>query len=79
MGCKWCVLGVNCDGSLGMDDLEAACDCSCHDCPDCGSPYCYKMGGPDPCQAELDSRAYDYNEFCEEYMRVSIDRESIGR
>jgi len=56
MGCEYCSsgLGENCEGPLGLDDVEVACDCSCHDCPDCGSPYCEKMGGHEPCRREDD-------------------------
>jgi hypothetical protein len=30
MGCRWCSsgLGLNCQGPLGFDDLEVACDCA---------------------------------------------------
>lgn len=56
MGCKYCTsgLGENCEGPLGLDDLEVACDCSCHECVDCGSAYCEKVGGPDPCPCDTD-------------------------
>ena len=56
MGCKWCSsgLGEDCDGPLGLDDLEASCNCPCHRCPDCGSAYCEKMGGTDPCESGED-------------------------
>jgi len=35
-----------------LDELEVSCNCPCHDCPDCGSPYCVKMGGNQPCRKE---------------------------
>jgi hypothetical protein len=56
MGCKYCSsgLGEDCEGPLGFDDLEVSCYCPCHDCPDCGSVYCVKMGGPDPCESGED-------------------------
>jgi len=48
MGCEYC--GRDCNGPLyTMDDLEAACGCDCHCCPVCGSAYCEKMGGDEPC------------------------------
>ena len=55
MGCEYCTTGLGraCEGPLGLDDLEVACDCSCHDCLDCGSAYCWKVGGPDPCEADI--------------------------
>ena len=53
MGCKYCSLGEACHGPLGADDLEVNCDCDCHKCPDCGSAYCEKMGGPDKCQSDM--------------------------
>lgn len=36
MGCKYCSsgLGLLCNGPDGLDDLEAACDCECHDLDD---------------------------------------------
>ena len=37
MGCKWCTLGRACEGPNGLDDLEVACNCQCHACPDCGN------------------------------------------
>ncbi len=51
MGCKYCSsgLGLSCAGPLGMDDIEVACHCECHECPDCGSAYCVQVGGPEPC------------------------------
>lgn len=59
MGCKYCTsgLGEDCDGPLGMDDLEVSCDCDCHCCPACGSAYCEKMGGDEPCGS---NEEYDY-------------------
>jgi len=62
MGCKGCSsgLGEDCDGPLGLDDLEASCNCPCHDCPDCGSAYCEKMGGSDPCESDDEADHYDY-------------------
>ena len=56
MGCKYCSsgLGEGCQGPLGLGDLEVACDCDCHHCSDCGSAYCVKMGGPDPCESGED-------------------------
>lgn len=41
-----------CAGPLGMDDLEVACNCECHNCPDCGNPYCENMGGNEPCESD---------------------------
>lgn len=63
MGCRYCSsgLGEACQGPLGLDDLEVACNCPCHECPDCGSAYCEKMGGPDPCKADLEE---DYLDEC---------------
>lgn len=51
MGCRHCTsgLGLNCEGPLGLDDLEVGCDCDCHRCDICGSAYCVNMGGSDPC------------------------------
>lgn len=51
MGCSRCPsgLGLNCDGPLGLDDLEVGCDCECHCCEACGSPYCVDVGGDDEC------------------------------
>jgi hypothetical protein len=62
MGCRYCRsgLGEACQGPLGLDDVEVACDCDCHKCPDCGSAYCWKMGGPgghDTCP--VDEEEYD--------------------
>ena len=56
MGCKYCTsgLGEACQGPPGLDDLEVACDCECHICPDCHSAYCEKMGGPDKCESDAD-------------------------
>jgi len=56
MGCKYCSSGLGelCHGPLGLDDLEVSCDCSCHECPDCGSAYCENVGGPDPCESGED-------------------------
>jgi hypothetical protein len=56
LGCEWCSsgFGKNCNGPLGLDDIEVGCDCDCHKCPDCGSAYCETMGGPDPCAEEMD-------------------------
>jgi len=54
------VFGEDCQGPLGLDDLEVACDCDCHRCPDCGSVYCEKMGGPDPCESDDEADHYDY-------------------
>lgn len=61
LGCRYCTsgLGVYCNGPLGLDDLEVACDCECHKCPYCYSAYCEVMGGPDPCEPEAD---YDEEE-----------------
>ena len=55
MGCKWCSsgLGRNCEGPLGMDDIECGCDCDCHRCDDCNSTFCETMGGPDECDNGL--------------------------
>lgn len=52
MGCEYCSsgLGRNCHGPLGLDDLEASCGCTCHECWECNSAYCQKVGGPDPCE-----------------------------
>ena len=50
-----------CSGPLGMDDLEVGCDCQCHECPDCHSAYCRKVGGPDRCKAR-DFQPLDYEE-----------------
>lgn len=57
MGCKYCSsgLGYNCQGPLGLDDLEVACNCSCHECYDCRSAYCINVGGPDPCKKVSDN------------------------
>ena len=58
MGYKYCSsgLGENCDGPLGLDDLEVDCDCDCdcHKCPDCDSAYCENVGGPNPCESGED-------------------------
>jgi len=56
MGCKYCPsgLGVHCAGPLGIDDIEVGCDCECHKCEECGSAYCYKVGGPDECSADYE-------------------------
>ena len=53
MGCEYCTSGLGraCEGLLGLDDLEVACDCTCHKCPLCGSAYCENVGGPDRCDA----------------------------
>jgi len=63
MGCKYCAsgLGEACQGPLGLDDLEVACDCECHKCPDCGSAYCEKKGGPDPCEIDGWENPDNYN------------------
>jgi len=63
MGCKYCAsgLGEACQGPLGMDDLEVDCDCDCHKCPDCGSAYCNKKGGPDPCKTDDWENPDNYN------------------
>ena len=57
MGCKDCTsgLGVNCQGPLGLDDLEVGCDCDCHRCEICNSAYCVNMGGTDPCDVGDDA------------------------
>lgn len=62
MGCQYCTsgLGVNCQGPLGLDDIEVGCDCDCHCCPDCGSAYCVNMGGRDPCESEDETDYYEY-------------------
>jgi len=54
MGCRWCGsgLGEDCEGPLGLDDLEVACTCSCHECTECGSAYCGNVGGHNPCERE---------------------------
>ena len=56
MGCKFCPsgLGNDCEGPLGLDDIEASCDCDCHRCPDCQSAYCQNVGGPEECDDETD-------------------------
>ena len=65
MGCKWCGsgLGEACSGPLGLDDLEVDCDCSCHQCPDCHSAHCVKVGGDEPCNdadsEDLSEEDYD--------------------
>lgn len=56
MGCKWCTsgLGRTCQGPNGIDDLECGCDCDCHKCPDCFSPFCENIGGDEPCECDDD-------------------------
>jgi len=51
MGCEYCIsgLGENCEGPLGLDDIEASCDCPCHECVDCHNAYCVNVGGDEPC------------------------------
>jgi len=60
MGCKSCSsgLGATCEGPLGLDHLDGGCDCSCHECWDCHSAYCEKVGGPDVCMSEKDEVEY---------------------
>jgi len=61
MGCNYCTsgLGEDCQGPLGLDDLEVSCDCECHQCELCGSAYCQNVGGPDPCEADSESYESD--------------------
>ena len=60
MGCSCCPsgLGENCEGPLGMDDVECGCDCDCHKCFDCGSACCEKAGVPNPCEVDEDNEDY---------------------
>lgn len=54
MGCSKCSsgLGMNCGGTLDIDDIGASCDCECHNCTECGSPHCKKMNGINDCYWE---------------------------
>jgi len=54
MGCRFCTSGLEelCEGPLGLDDLEVACTCSCHECEECGSAYCERVGGREPCRSD---------------------------
>ena len=52
MGCEFCTsgLGDECRGPLGIDGLEVGCDCDCHRCYACDSPYCETVGGDEECE-----------------------------
>lgn len=62
MGCKWCTsgLGRRCHGPLGLDDLEAGCDCTCHECSECGNTHCENVGGDEPCDDGHEDYDDDY-------------------
>jgi len=56
MGCPDCTpCGTDCRGPLARhmkdpEDYELECDCDCHRCKFCGSPYCECVGGREKCQ-----------------------------
>ena len=75
MGCQYCTsgLGKGCQGPRGLDDVEIGCDCDCHRCEECGSAFCYKMGGPDNCTASDSDEGYEA-EMEERYLRSRMPK-----